>query len=73
MSSDKLKTEAIAAWHDYGDAIVKAFHFPGGSRIDDSALASIIKRGDDASLEAFIVYARKQATELRSAKFVGEK
>lgn len=73
LSSDQLKSEAIAAWHDYGDAIVEAFHFPAGSRIDDSALAGVIKRGDDASLKALTAYARKQAAELRNAKFVGEK
>lgn len=72
MSSDQQVAEAIAAWHDYGDAIDAACRFPAGSRIDYAALTRVIKRGDDASLKAFVAYARKQAAELRTMTFLVE-
>ena len=73
MSSNDLKAEAVAAWRDYGEALVSAFRFPVGNKIDEGVLTEIIRQGDDASLKAFIAYARQQAVDVRKMKFVGEK
>ena len=73
MASDALKHEAVRAWLDYEEAVVQAFRFPSGSKMAADGLQQFLSKADDEQLKAFTVYLRKQAEEVRSMKFLGEK
>jgi hypothetical protein len=73
MASDALKREAVRAWLEYEEALVRAFRFSSGSKMAADGLQQFLSKADDEQLKAFTVYRRKQAEEVRSMKFLGEK
>jgi hypothetical protein len=72
MVSDDLKREAIRVWNNYGDVVVKAFSFPGGSIVDSAHLERILESTDEEQVRNFISHYTRQAEELARAKFLGE-
>jgi hypothetical protein len=72
MVSDKLKTEARAAWSEYGQAVVKAWNFPPGSRIEASGLEQLLADYNDERIRKWIDWVRAQAREVATMKYVGE-
>jgi hypothetical protein len=73
MGSDAMKREAVRAWLDFEEAVVRAFRFPSGSKMAADGLQQFLSKPDDEQLKALTVYLRKQAEEVRSMKFLGEK
>ena len=73
MASDALKREAKRAWLDLEEAVVRAFRFPSGSKMAADRLQVVLSEADDEQLKTFTASLRKQAEEVRSMKFLGEK
>jgi hypothetical protein len=47
MASDELKRTARQAWHEYGQAVIKAWGFPEGSNIVADGLEELLAHSDD--------------------------
>jgi hypothetical protein len=73
MASDALKREAERAWRDLEEAEVQAYPaFSGKKKVADR-LQVVLSEADDEQLKTFTASLHKQAEEVRSMKFVGEK
>jgi len=72
MASAHLKREALKAWVEYGQAVVKAFNFPKGSVIAADGLQEMLANASDSRVREFIAWVRKETETVRSMKFVGE-
>ncbi|HTV81604.1 MAG TPA: hypothetical protein VME18_03050 [Acidobacteriaceae bacterium] len=72
MVSNELKSETRRAWHEYGEAIVKAWRFPPGSPILTDGVEELLSHFNDKKTKAFVEWVREQTEEVRSMKFVGE-
>jgi len=60
-------------WVEYGEAIVKAFNFPPGSKIVAEPLLTAIRTTDEKRLAQFITWVREETDRVAKAKFFGEK
>lgn len=72
MPSQELVREARKAWFDYGEAIVRAFNFPSGSRIVAEGVETMLAQASDDQITRFIEYVRQQTEETKTMKWMGE-
>ena len=72
MASAQLKREALKAWVEYGQAVVKAFRFPEGSVIAADGLQEMLTNATDSRAREFISWVRQETETVRSMKFIGE-
>jgi len=72
VAAGDLVQDARKAWYEYGQAIVKAFHFPPDSRMVAEELEGFLSKASDDRIHRFIDYVRGQTAEIAQMKWIGE-
>ena len=67
MAALALVNDARRAWHEYGQAIVRAFDFPPNSRIAADDVEGPLAEASDDQIQRFIVYVRQQTATVATA------
>ena len=66
MVSRKLGQEARGAWLEYGLEVARTFSFAPLPVIVKAPLDDVLQASDDAAVQAFIAYVRRQTAELKA-------
>jgi len=66
MVSPMLSKEARGAWLEYGLEVARTFSFAPLPVIVKAPLADALQTSDDAAVQAFIAYVRRQTADLKA-------